>query len=65
MENFFAVVLVIAICAFVFFQIRGVIRDVKKRKELKKQSESKLEKSEADLKEQPQNEQDGDTKSAG
>lgn len=62
MNEFLAVLLVLLVCAFLFFQIRGMIRDFKKRKKLKAESESKIEKKEADLKEDAQHEQDGDTK---
>lgn len=43
MSTFLVIVLTVVIGAFLFFQIRGLVRDIKKRKELKKTSDEKLE----------------------
>ncbi len=42
MQTFFSFVLVGALLLFIFYQVRGFIRDRKKRKELKKQSKENL-----------------------
>lgn len=46
MQYFFVVVLVLLLGFFIFFQVRGFVRDIKKRKEAKKVSAQKIEEAE-------------------